>query len=179
MTMTVKKKPGRKSNAERAALAAARERLLDADGVTVAEALGAASAAPFDTLGEDATAAALDATDINPMSWAEIGPIADPTPPVKPTLPSNPLGVLETQVLIDEAFEVFDTQEEQTRFDTLNRYWVFRPDMTQPDNQACMLIRCERGPDVREQRISNAYMTVDMGRKLVRDAVLALSEERA
>lgn len=151
MTMTVKKKPGRKSNAERAALAALSEK----------------PPVAHDGLGEAATAAVLDSVEPEPVAPA---PISEPR---------NPLGVLETQVLIDEAFEVFDTQEEQTRFDTLNRYWVFRPDMTQPDNQACMLIRCERGPDVREQRISNAYMTVDMGRKLVRDAVLALSEERS
>lgn len=150
MSMTVKKKPGRKSNAERAALAALSEK----------------PPVAHDDLGEAATAAVLNAAGDEPA-------------PVKPTLPSNPLGVLETQVLIDEAFEVFDTQEEQTRFDTRNRYWVFRPDTVQPDNQACMLIQCKRGPDVRERRVSNAYMTVELGRKLVRDAVLALSEERA
>lgn len=148
MSMTVKKKPGRKSNAERAALAALSEK----------------PPVPFDDLGEAATAAVLDSAEPEPV--AASGWI-------------NPLGVLETQVLIDEAFEVFDTQEEQTRFDTKNRYWVFRPDTVQPDNQACLLIQCKRGPDVRERRVSNAYMTVELGRKLVRDAVLALSEEWA
>lgn len=158
MSMTVKKKPGRKSNAERAALAALSEK----------------PPVAHDDLCEAATAAVLnDAANLT----ANADAIGYTTRPDEPKASSNPLGALETQVLIDEAFEVFDAQEEQTRFDTKNRYWVFRPDTVQPDNQACMLIQCRRGPDVREQRISNAYMTVDMGRKLVRDAVLALSEE--
>jgi hypothetical protein len=165
MTMTVKKKPGRKSNAERAALAALSEK----------------PPVAHDDLGEAATAAVLDAASKPQTGELIIAGLKEAIEHAckAPEPPTNPLGVLETQVLIDEAFEVFDTQEEQTRFDTKNRYWVFRPDTVQPDNQACMLIRCERGPDVREQRISNAYMTVEMGRKLVRDAVLALSEEWA
>jgi hypothetical protein len=161
-TVIPRKKPGRKSNAERAALAALSEK----------------PSVSFDDLGEAATAETLDAASKPQTGERIIDGLKEAIEHArKAPEPTNPLGVLETQVLIDEAFEVFDTQEEQTRFDTKNRYWVFRPDTVQPDNQACMLIQCRRGPNVREQRISNAYMTVEMGRKLVRDAVLALSEE--
>lgn len=148
----IKRKPGRKSNAEKAAILAAQEqaRAGESDESTIL-----VQAEP-DGEGDQRGSSRGDDDSI---------------------LPRGALSVHERQGLINEALYVHEMQEATARYDSFNRRWAFRP--TSINYVASLTIECKKGPDKREVSISNARFGAENVIEDVKAAIDLLDEAMA
>lgn len=197
----IKRKPGRKSNAEKAAILAAQEQARvrhDQDAPVLYEApsddhvepsgrpdeVRAAGALGVKGVGDAEAPASEEAREAGePEIGAASGSLGEPSlsegdgSEQEVSRARGSLTQHERQGLINEALYVHEMQEATARYDSFNRRWAFRP--TFINYVASLTIECKRGPDKREVSISNARFGAENVIEDVRAAIDLLDEAMA